>query len=149
MTSRSARILVVDDDPISRILARTQLERDGHCVSEAEDGIQALEAVMAATPDLVLLDVEMPRLDGYGTCEGLRALESLAHIPIVMMTGAQDDEAIERAYRSGATDFVVKPVRWPIIKNRVRYLLRSGEMVAELDENRRMHRGCAEDGITG
>ncbi len=126
------RVLVVDDDPAMRMLVREALEPEGLAVEEAEDGEAALEAFARRAPDLVLLDVQMPRLDGFSVCEWIRARPGAEATPVVMMTGLDDVDSIRRAYEVGATDFVTKPLPWLILSQRVRYLLRASENVAEL-----------------
>lgn len=117
--------LIVDDDTVVRGLLRASLERAGIRVEEAADGRQALDAFQRARPDIVLLDVVMPHLDGFETCAAMRRLPGGEHLPIVMLTGLDDTEAINRAYIAGATDFITKPINWPILAQRVRYMLRA------------------------
>jgi diguanylate cyclase (GGDEF)-like protein/PAS domain S-box-containing protein len=118
-------VLVVDDDMTVRFLAREVLEQAGFRVEEADDGAPALTVFMANPPDIVLLDVMMPTMDGFTTCAALRAQPVGSHIPILMMTGLDDIESINRAYEAGATDFAVKPINWTILSHRVRYMLRA------------------------
>jgi CheY-like chemotaxis protein len=117
-------VLVVDDDPTVRMLARLSLGQTGFGVIEAEDGAVALEAFERARPDLVLLDVHMPRVDGYELCTRLRKTQEGATRPILMMTAPEDTDAIHRAFEVGATDFVTKPINWVLLGYRVRYALR-------------------------
>ena len=119
------RILVVDDDPGARRLTRATLTRAGFDVVEARDGQQALEAMRAHGPDLVLMDVSMPVMDGFTSCAELRKLPGGGRVPVIMMTGLEDVESIERAFEVGATDFITKPINWPILAHRVRYMLRA------------------------
>ncbi len=129
-------VLVVDDDATMRVLVAETLEPDGIEVAEAQDGPAALAALHARTPDLVLLDVQMPGVDGFHVCEEIRALPAGADLPIVMMTGLEDVDSIRRAYEVGATDFVTKPLQWLILAHRVRYLLRASANLAELRRGR-------------
>jgi len=129
-------VLVADDDPTMRLLVREALSPQGISVVEAEDGEAALEAFVRVEPDLVLLDVQMPGVDGFHACERLRTLPGARHTPIMMMTGLDDVDSIRRAYECGATDFVTKPIPWLILSHRVRYLLRAAENVAELRRSR-------------
>ena len=119
------KILVIDDDAVIRIATEEYLDEAGFTVHEAVNGRLGLAAFPQVHPDLVLLDVEMPGMDGFAVCESLRALPGGEHTPILMMTGRDDSESVERAYRSGATDFVSKPVNYPLLAHRVRYLLRA------------------------
>src|SRR5689334_17485118 len=118
--------LVVDDDATTRYLARETLEGTGFAVEQAEDGAAAVEAFEHFRPDIVLLDVMMPKLDGFGACAALRKLEAGKHVPVLMMTGLDDSDSINRAYEVGATDFITKPIAWPLLRHRVRYMLRAG-----------------------
>lgn len=132
MSSSMTRILVVDDDPLVRLLARETLEREGFAVTEAEHGAEALARFASTGGDLILLDVIMPRLDGFATCERLRQSASGAQVPILMMTGLDDQASIQRAYDAGATDFIVKPIVWAVLVHRVRYILRASAALQEL-----------------
>ncbi|HEV7800046.1 MAG TPA: response regulator, partial [Burkholderiales bacterium] len=98
-------VLVIEDEPIQRRLARAAIERYGMRVVEALDGPSGLEAFQRAKPDIVLLDVVMPGLDGFTVCTRLRALEPSATTPVLIMTALDDTASIERAYECGATDF--------------------------------------------
>jgi diguanylate cyclase (GGDEF)-like protein/PAS domain S-box-containing protein len=108
-----------------RFLAREVLEQTGFRVEEAEDGAPALNVFTANPPDIVLLDVMMPTMDGFATCAALRTQPGGAHIPVLMMTGLDDMDSINRAYEAGATDFASKPINWTILSHRVRYMLRA------------------------
>jgi diguanylate cyclase (GGDEF)-like protein len=129
-------ILVVDDDRGARRLTRATLTKAGFEVGEAGDGQAALDAVeQQGLPDLVLLDVSMPVLDGFATCQRLRALPGGERVPVVMMTGLDDTESIDRAFESGATDFITKPINWAVLPHRVRYMLRATAAINELKQN--------------
>jgi len=117
-------ILVVDDDMMMRILAQTALEGEGYRVEEAENGADALSLLSTLKPDLILLDVVMPELDGFSTCEQIRKCPGRERIPICMITGLEDTGSIHRAYQVGATDFITKPINWPLLGYRVHYMLR-------------------------
>jgi two-component system, cell cycle sensor histidine kinase PleC len=132
---RQPLILVVDDGMTIRLLVREALEQAGFLVEEAEDGRQALTMFQQLTPDLVLLDVMMPELDGFETCAALRKIPSGEHIPIVMLTGLEDEGSIHKAYEVGATDFITKPINWVLLGHRVRYLLRASRAFTELRQN--------------
>ncbi len=121
----SPLILVVDDDPAIRVLARAALEREGCAVEEAADGSGALSLLNTLKPDLILLDVVMPGIDGFSVCEQVRTLAGGERLPVCMMTGLEDTESIHRAYQVGATDFITKPINWLILGYRVRYILRA------------------------
>jgi PAS domain S-box-containing protein len=128
-------VLIADDDMTIRLLARESLEQAGIAVEEAEDGAQALSAFKRLQPDMVLLDVFMPELDGFGVCEALRKLPGGEATPVLMITGADDMESINRAYEAGATDFTPKPINWLILQHRVRYMLRASRASEKLRES--------------
>jgi len=130
-------ILVVDDDAAARRLTRVTLTRAGFDVVEAQDGQKALDAMRAAMPDLVLMDVSMPVMDGFTACAMLRNLPGGGRVPVVMITGLDDVQSIERAFEVGATDFITKPINWPILAHRVRYMLRASSAINDLKQNQR------------
>ena len=129
-------VLVVDDDPTMRFLVGEALAPLRLELVMADDGYAALEILRRRLPDLVLLDVRMPGLDGFEVCEEIRRHPAAADVPVVMMTGLDDVESIRRAYEVGATDFVTKPLNWLILSQRVRYLLRASANLAELRASR-------------
>ena len=126
-------LLIADDDPTMRLIMREALEQAGFDVIEACDGEAAIECYESAAPNLVLLDVDMPGLDGFSVCEKIRAMETERKTPICIVTGLDDDESIERAFDVGATDFISKPIAWPILCHRVRYVLRASDTLNEIN----------------
>jgi len=118
-------ILVVDDDPTVRLLVRASLEKSGFRVEEAADGLEALDSFVRIKPAAILMDVDMPRMDGYSACTRIRQDPAGAHIPILMVTGMEDLDSINQAYAVGATDFISKPINWGMLGHRVRYVLRA------------------------
>lgn len=125
-------VLVVDDDPQQRLLMFEALDLAGIRVCEAAGGQEALDAFGEIEPDLVLLDVMMPGLNGFMVCQELRQRPNGHHVPILIVTGLEDLEAIEQAFQVGATDFITKPIRWPLLSNRVRYALRTSQAERDL-----------------
>ena len=128
------RALLVDDDPVLRILAREALEQSGLLVDEAENGAQALSTYEQTRPDIILMDVMMPVMDGFEACRRLRSLPDGDRTPVIMVTGLDDFDSITRAYEAGATDFVTKPVNAVVLGHRVRHMLRASRASAELRE---------------
>lgn len=124
--------LVVDDDPATRTRARFELEAAGFRVVEAADGEAALCAMAEERPDFVLLDVQMPGIDGFETCRRLRALPGGAELPILVVTSSEDVDAVERAFEAGATDFATKPLQWSLLRHRARFIANAGVAVARL-----------------
>lgn len=126
------RVLVVDDDMASRKLMRKTLLREGFEVIEAENGEQALAVFDEQHPDIVLLDVEMPVMNGFTACKELRQRPNANHLPVLMVTGLEDIASVNHAYEAGATDFITKPINWPVLGHRIRYMLRSSETMVDL-----------------
>jgi len=133
-------VLVVDDDDIGRVLTHQCLAGAGFSVLEASDGIKALEAIQKQRPDIILLDVEMPNLDGFDTCRQVRATPESATVPILMATGRDDTESIDKAYAAGATDFATKPLNQSLLPHRLRYMLRAGNAFTDLTIAQRIAR---------
>jgi diguanylate cyclase (GGDEF)-like protein len=129
-------LLIIDDDPLVRMLVAESLIAAGFDVNEAVDGASGLAQIEARRPDLVLLDVMMPGMDGYEVCRTLRARPELARIPVIMLTGLDDTASIERTYECGATDFIAKPINAALLNYRVRYALRASRMVDEIERHR-------------
>ncbi len=121
-------VLLVDDDEMERFLHRQALEPAGFEIVEAENGPAALEAFAIAMPDIVVLDVVMPEMDGFAVCQMIRAMPAGRITPILMATGLDDVELIDRAYRVGATDFIAKPISGPVLPHRLRYMLRASHL---------------------
>lgn len=126
------RILVVDDDQGARLLTRLALEHWGLGVIEAGDGVQAVDLCRRSRPDAVLLDARMPRMNGFVACAAMRCLPGAGSLPIVMVTGLERPEFVVRAYRAGATDFVVKPVEWKGLGPRLEFVLAAAGPLAAL-----------------
>ncbi|MDD3816266.1 MAG: EAL domain-containing protein [Desulfocapsaceae bacterium] len=128
-------VLVVDDDMAERLLIVETLLENNLAVEEAEDGVEALELFQRFSPDLVLMDVKMPRMDGFTACGEMRKLPGGIDTAIVLVTGLDDIASILRAFDVGATDFMTKPVNWPLLSHRVRYLLRARDAFRNLRQS--------------
>ncbi len=132
------RVLIVDDDITSRYLLVATLEQAGMEVTEADDGQQAVDLLAEAPPpNILVLDVMMPVMDGFTACERIRSMPEGAHLPILMLTGLDDEDSINRAYEAGATDFVGKPVNAQLLVHRIRYMVRGGQVTEELVHSQR------------
>ena len=131
--SSTARVLVVDDLPANARLLRSLLERDGYVVSTAATGVDALAMVAAAPPDLVLLDVMMPGIDGFETCRRLKALPGMRLVPVVLVTALHESDDRIKGIEAGADDFLTKPFNPHELGARVRSLLRIKKYTDELD----------------
>lgn len=125
VASESARILVADDDPILREFAMVHLATPAVEVEVAEDGVAALERLTQGGIDIALVDLDMPRMDGFELIERIRWDEQLKHLPIVVVTGREDMVAVDRAFALGATSFVVKPLNWRLLSHQLAYVLRN------------------------
>jgi diguanylate cyclase (GGDEF)-like protein/PAS domain S-box-containing protein len=129
---RRPRVLIADDDPLIGTLATETLQQAGSDVTVVTDGTVLLAAFDRSRPDVVLLDVEMPGSNGFDLCAQIRKRPGGAHIPIVMVTGHDDTESIARAYAAGATDFIVKPIHWPVLPYRLGFMMRANETTRDL-----------------
>ena len=118
-------VLLADDDATHRRVVQKVLEQSGFRVITAENGQQAVQLVAQHNPDTVLLDVEMPEMDGFAACEIIRTRFPDREIPIFIITSRDDEESVERAYRLGATDFITKPIALPVLPHRIQYILRT------------------------
>jgi CheY-like chemotaxis protein len=116
-------LLVEDEEPLRRVL-RDLLEREGFTVVEAADGVQALDEVDRSAPDVLVLDLNLPRLDGYGVLSHLRARPSTAKLPVIVLTAKGDEENEVRVFETGANDFLTKPFRPRALSARLRALLK-------------------------
>ncbi len=119
---RVTKILVIDDSEITRHLLATSLKKEGYQVLVEINGAEGVRAFKADRPDLVLLDVDMPVMDGYECLQHLRQLA--ADVPVLMLTGNDDPNSMTIAFESGATDFINKPIRIPALKQRIFHALK-------------------------
>ena len=136
-------VLFVDDETSTRMMAQEFLTQAGFKVVEAEDGEQALTLIGGVKPDLILLDVEMPGINGFEVCQRIRVMSDHSSTPILMLTGLNNNESIDLAYEAGATDFSAKPINWSLLCHRLRYMHRAG--LAE----RKIHQLAYYDTLTG
>lgn len=167
-------ILVVDDEKMMRILLRRALEKDGYRVAEATDGQQCLETFQLLKPDLVLLDAMMPIVDGFTCCAQLQSLqnenedaqkkllysegESLENsdwemrsggTPVLIVTGLEDSESVDRAFEVGATDYITKPIHWAVLRQRVRRAIEQAQLYKYLEAaNQELKRLACLDALT-
>ena len=116
-------VLVADDDADILRLVTLRLEYSGYEVMSAEDGEQALNAALGRAPDLALLDVMMPKLDGYQVTEQLRRNESTKHVPVILLTARVQEADIARGIEAGADDYVSKPFSTQELRDRVQAAL--------------------------
>jgi adenylate cyclase len=114
-----ANVLVVDDDSVNRLLLARRLEHEGHRPTTAEDGVRALELLHADSFDVVLLDVLMPRLDGFEVLAQMQADSELRHIPVIMISALEDIENVVRGIEHGAADYLPKPFDPVLLRARI------------------------------
>ncbi len=129
----SPMILVVDDDPLNVEMLQAYLEKEGWHVVTATSGWEALSLIAAHPPDLVLLDVMMPGVDGFAVCRQLKSAPATRLIPVVMVTALTDVDDRVRGIEVGVDDFLSKPINWLELVTRVRSLLRSKSFIDELE----------------
>ena len=125
-------VLVADDDPTHRVVLQEVLQQSGFRVLTVPNGQVALDVFAQAQPDILLLDIDMPIVDGFTVCERIRAKETDWETPILMVTGFEDKASVERAYDIGATDFISKPIAWPVLPHRLRYIIRTNTAMNDL-----------------
>ena len=125
-------ILIVDDDTGFRLTTSEALKGTGFNVIEASSGEDALSKLEETLPDLVLLDAIMPNMDGFEVCRQMRNRRDTRAIPVVILTGLGDMESVDRAFESGATDFIVKPINYAVLSSRIQFQLRVADDLKEL-----------------
>ena len=118
---QAPRVLLVDDDEVNLLLTSIALRERGFSITECTSGEGALRQISDWLPDVIVLDAVMPGLDGFETCRELRHLPGYESIPVLMLTGLDDEASIARAYEVGATDFFVKCNQWSLLAGRLRY----------------------------
>ena len=128
-------ILLVDDDLVGRIYIETALSNEGYDVITAKNGQEALDSAIERLPNMIVMDVMMPIMDGFAACAAIRDQEDQLNVPILMLTGLDDVESVEKSFDAGATDFIGKPVNLAIFKQRIRYGLKARETDLELYRN--------------
>ncbi|NJM69213.1 MAG: PleD family two-component system response regulator [Scytonema sp. RU_4_4] len=157
ITNETPVILVVDDDKSMRTLLREAMEKEGYRVVEVSNGKQCLDVYASVKPDLVLLDAVMPIMDGFTCCKQLikisnnfgnstlanpvaedslnnSAISILCNsTSILMITGLDDPESVDRAFEAGASDYVTKPIHWAVLRQRVRRLLQQAQLYRQFE----------------
>lgn len=133
----TGRVLIVDDQDANRLLLRDLLESQGHEVAEAVDGVEALQRVADAAPDVVLLDVGMPGIDGFEVCRRLKADPATATIPVLLVTALSQRDQRLLGIGAGANDYITKPIDKSDLSLRVRNAIRMRQLYVEIEEQYR------------
>ncbi|MFT3924648.1 MAG: response regulator [Myxococcales bacterium] len=119
---RQRKLLLVDDSPVALLMVQTLLRGSGYVLSEAHDGVQALERVHTDPPDLIVMDMAMPKLDGVGALKALKSSDSTRSIPVIMLTAEGNSEEIERCFEAGCDAYVTKPINVTTLKAQIEAL---------------------------
>jgi diguanylate cyclase (GGDEF)-like protein len=138
-----ASILIVDDDRGSRLAMAEVLRNEGYRVEEATDGEQALAQCEVEAPDLILMDAVMPKMDGFTACSLLQELSQTKGVPVLIITALHDEASINKAFSSGATDYIPKPVNFWVLSKRIEHLVQAHRT------ERHVHRLAYNDVLTG
>lgn len=142
-------ILIAEDDRMTRAMISHILANDGYRVVEAEDGETCLAAYQKSPPNLVLLDAMMPGMNGFECCGELMKLPESAYTPILMITGLEDQTSVDWAFDVGASDYITKPIHWPVLRQRVRIQLERTQLYKQLEEaNRKLTHLASIDELT-
>lgn len=142
-------VLIVDDEPFFRMALRLNLEQQGYQVVEAENGTEAVTVFRQLHPDIVLLDILMPDMDGIECCQQLQSLNQQQQTPVLMLTVVEEQQLIERAFSSGAADYLIKPFYWPLLHQRLKRLIRQSQRNKQLiSENLQLQQLVATDFLT-
>ena len=134
------QILIVDDQKTLRLVLNKAMERQGYKIIEACNGQHCLDICQKQTPDMILLDAMMPRMDGFACCTKLQTLMGDRCPPVLMITVLDDQESVERAFQVGASDYITKPINWDLLAQRVNRLLTSRWAI--LETRRKIEREC-------
>ncbi|MDD5758915.1 MAG: EAL domain-containing protein [Desulfobulbaceae bacterium] len=129
---RSYLVHIVDDDKILRQILSMGMSKAGFFTAESQNGLDAINDFQNLIPDVILLDVMMPDIDGFEVCARIRQLPGGERVPIIMVTGQDDYQSITRAFNSGATDFVVKPINPLLLSYKIRYIIRANQAIGDL-----------------
>ena len=131
-SANQLKALIADDDAGIQLTLSALLEQKGYVVTAVGNGVEAVAALSGNEFSIVLLDIRMPQMDGFEACTSIRELENGKHVPILMLTGQDDNESIEKSFEVGATDFVAKPINFALMGFRIDYLVRASNVAEEL-----------------
>jgi len=128
---KTASILIVDDEKALRLVLRRAMEGEGYRAIDAHNGEQCLSICREQLPDLILLDAVMPGMDGFRCCSRLNAMFGDHCPPILIITALYDQASVDAAFTAGATDFIVKPIHWAVLRQRVKRSLKTQHLNAQ------------------
>jgi DNA-binding response OmpR family regulator len=128
MTEKKPSVLIVDDDHECRLMLSTVFAHEGYAVNAVADGAMALAIMRSQPPDLVMLDAQLPRINGFDVCRQIKSNELTARIPVVILTGFSIDSAREQSLEAGADQFVEKPFSADVLLAVVRQVLRAPQL---------------------
>ena len=131
---RKHKLLIVDDDRTIRLALKNIFTEQNFIIFEARNGQQAISICKQDNPDLILMDAIMPEIDGFEACRSIRSLPNFSEIPILMITSLDDDDAINKAFSAGATDYITKPLNFTVLKERVSRLLQANRVEKRVRE---------------
>ena len=131
-SANQLKALIADDDAGIQLTLSALLEQKGYVVTAVGNGAEAVAALSGNEFSIVLLDIRMPQMDGFEACTSIRELENGKNVPILMLTGQDDNESIEKSFEVGATDFVAKPINFALMGFRIDYLVRASNVAEEL-----------------
>ena len=142
-------ILIADDDKTTRMALRLVMEQEGYRVVEALNGESCLAIFSRLRPDVVLLDAIMPIMDGFACCAQIQQLQGATQIPVLMITGLEDQDSVNQAFTAGAVDYITKPIHWAVLRQRVRRLIQQAKLYQQLEEaNFKLQRLATVDALT-
>jgi len=134
--SNVLKVLVADDDIPNRLILQAILEKQGYIVLLADDGLQAVEVFCREQPDLVLMDIQMPKLDGYEATQKIKSISGDAFVPVIFLTATTDSEGLAKCVESGGDDFLTKPYNRILLQARIDALLRIRDLYNTAQQQR-------------
>ncbi len=135
-SKKSATLLIVDDSPVTRYKLRQFFEELDYHVEEAGNGAEAYTLFSECKPDLVLMDLHMPVMDGLTAYKKIKSYHFAQHTPVIIITTVDEERLIDKAFEIGVVDYITKPIHWAVLKNRVDYLLRAKQAESQLFEEK-------------
>lgn len=131
-TQKPTKVLIVEDDQVTRLTLSKVLQKSGYTAVMADNGKDGIQAFLDHHPQLILMDVMMPGMNGFEATHAIRELEKNRAVPILMLTALDDVSSIDEAFEAGATDFITKPINWGLLVQRVKYSLRTASIEDQL-----------------